>query len=188
MGGGVGIGCHGTRTGWSARAARSPCRRCGIGLVPDVGGSSDAGAGAWITWANTWACTCCADGSADDAILAGFADYYHSAGGLARADRRGWRRPAIAPSWWRTPLQVCAAEGKLRLVQRPDTDQAFRQGRDPARPFLRSLAARRQRICTAGALKALNRNGAPLSMACTVEMLQRLRAEGLRRYPPGAGP
>lgn len=73
MGGGVGVGCHGSHrvVGDSARIAMP---ECGIGLVPDVGGSlilarAPGRLGEYLGTTGTRM-------KAGDAILAGFADYY----------------------------------------------------------------------------------------------------------------
>ncbi len=54
MGGGVGIGCHGSHrvVGDTSHIAMP---ECGIGLVPDVGGSLSCWRWRRGGWANTWA-------------------------------------------------------------------------------------------------------------------------------------
>ena len=80
MGGGVGVGCHGSHriVGESAQIAMP---ECGIGLVPDVGGSlilarapGRLGEYLGVTSARM---------GPGDAILAGFADYYVPEAGWA---------------------------------------------------------------------------------------------------------
>ncbi|MGA1761371.1 MAG: enoyl-CoA hydratase/isomerase family protein, partial [Paracoccaceae bacterium] len=73
MGGGVGISCHGSHriVGESSQIAMP---ECGIGLVPDVGGSlllsrAPSGVGAYLGITATRM-------QADDAIFAGFADHF----------------------------------------------------------------------------------------------------------------
>ncbi|KIC29650.1 enoyl-CoA hydratase/isomerase family protein [Leisingera sp. ANG-M6] len=167
MGGGVGIGCHGTHrvVGESSQIAMP---EVGIGLVPDVGGSlmlalapDHLGEYLGMTAARM---------GADDAILAGFADYFIPEGDwpalIAALEETGSAKlveDAAKP----------APEGKLRTV-REDTARHF--GKDSLEDILAGLEAEDSDFA-ASALKSLKRNS-PLSMACTLEMLRRLRADG----------
>ncbi|KIC37381.1 enoyl-CoA hydratase/isomerase family protein [Leisingera sp. ANG-M7] len=167
MGGGVGIGCHGTHrvVGESSQIAMP---EVGIGLVPDVGGSlmlslapDHLGEYLGMTAARM---------GADDAILAGFADYF--------IPQDQW--PALISALEETgsarlveDAAKPAAEGKLRTV-REHTTRHF--GKDSLEDILASLEAGDSEFAAA-ALKSLKRNS-PLSMACTLEMLRRLRADG----------
>ncbi|WP_264213697.1 enoyl-CoA hydratase/isomerase family protein [Leisingera thetidis] len=167
MGGGVGIGCHGTHrvVGESSQIAMP---EVGIGLVPDVGGSlmlalapDHLGEYLGMTAARM---------GADDAILAGFADYFVPQdkwpaliSALEESGRAALVEDAAEP----------APEGKLRGL-RQETATHFAQ--DSLEAILASLQAADNEFAQ-GALKSLNRNS-PLSMACTLEMLHRLRADG----------
>ncbi len=73
MGGGVGISCHGSHriVGETSRIAMP---ECGIGLVPDVGGSFLLRQKS-VTL-GTYLGTTCSQMEANDAIFAGFADYF----------------------------------------------------------------------------------------------------------------
>ncbi|KIC22606.1 enoyl-CoA hydratase/isomerase family protein [Leisingera sp. ANG-Vp] len=167
MGGGVGIGCHGTHrvVGESSQIAMP---EVGIGLVPDVGGSlmlalapDHLGEYLGMTAARM---------GADDAILAGFADYF--------IPQEQW--PALIAALEETGNAKLvedavqpAPEGKLRGM-RAGTARHF--GKGSLAEIFAGLEAEDSDFAT-GALKSLKRNS-PLSMACTVEMLRRLRADG----------
>lgn len=167
MGGGVGIGCHGTHrvVGESSQIAMP---EVGIGLVPDVGGSlmlalapDHLGEYLGMTAARM---------GADDAILAGFADYF--------IPQDGW--PALIAALEETGQARLAEEaaqaapaGNLRTV-RKDIAKYF--GKDRLEDIVAGLKAEDSAF-TIKTLKSLNRNS-PLSMACTLEMLRRLRADG----------
>ncbi|MBY6134339.1 enoyl-CoA hydratase/isomerase family protein [Nocardioides marinus] len=167
MGGGVGIGCHGTHrvVGESSQIAMP---ETGIGLVPDVGGSlmlalapDHLGEYLGLTAVRM---------GADDAILAGFADYF--------IPQEQW--PALIATLEETGRAAAveaaaqpAPAGKLR-EQRAEIATHFSHA--SLAEIHASLSAADSGFAQA-ALKPLNRN-APLSMACTLEMLHRLRAEG----------
>ena len=73
MGGGVGLGCHVSHR-LVSETSKIAMPECGIGLVPDVGGSyilaqTPVGLGEYLATTGYRM-------SADDAILAGFADYF----------------------------------------------------------------------------------------------------------------
>lgn len=168
MGGGVGIGCHGSHrvVGDSSRIAMP---ECGIGLVPDVGGSyllarAPGRMGEYLG-------TTAARMDAGDAITAGFADYY------------------IPEGRWDDLIQMLEASGDAGHVpthaappspgslapQRDDINRHF--GGNTLGEILSSLGADDGDFAR-GALTTMARNS-PLSMACTVDMLHRLRAEPL---------
>ncbi|AHD00820.1 enoyl-CoA hydratase/isomerase family protein [Leisingera methylohalidivorans] len=167
MGGGVGIGCHGTHrvVGETSQIAMP---EVGIGLVPDVGGSlmlalapDHLGEYLGMTAARM---------GAEDAILAGFADHF--------VPQDNW--PALMTALEQggsAALVEAAAEpapkGKLRDL-RQQTAAHF--GKDSLEEILAGLEADGGDFAQ-GALKSLSRNS-PLSMACTLEMLRRLRADG----------
>lgn len=171
MGGGVGVGCHGSHriVGESSQIAMP---ECGIGLVPDVGGSfllalAPGRLGEYLG-------TTGARMGPADAILAGFADLF-----VPEAD---W--PALTAKLVETgDAQVILnhtsqpPEGRLASL-RPEIDAHF--AGETAGDILRAL---RHAASPFGpeAMKAFTRS-APLSVACTVEMLHRLRgAPSMRR-------
>ena len=166
MGGGVGIGCHGSHriVGESSQIAMP---ECGIGLVPDVGGSfmlalapGRLGEYLGLTGARM--------GPAD-AILAGFADAF-----IPQADWPGIIAE-LETSGAVDALPVhTAPEGDLHS-QQSDIDALF--GGERLGDILTDLRHADSAFAT-DALKKLSRPS-PLSMACTVEMLHRLRGPSI---------
>ncbi|UYV35836.1 enoyl-CoA hydratase/isomerase family protein [Rhodobacteraceae bacterium D3-12] len=166
MGGGMGVGCHGSHriTGETSQIAMP---ECGIGLVPDVGGSlilanapGALGAYAGITGARM---------NAGDAILAGFADLY------IPQDR--W--PALIIALVQTGDPTCLApqsetppQGDLSK-NRAEIDRHFAAPSLPA--LLGSLRADPSDFA-AKTLKAVLR-ASPLAAAYTIEMLARLKGK-----------
>lgn len=164
MGGGVGVGCHGSHR-VVGESSQITMPECGIGLVPDVGGSlilasAPGHLGEYIGTTGTRL-------GAEDAITAGFADYFipetEWPALIARLVETGdWQQvdsAAIAPP-----------TGKL-AAQMDDIERHF--AGSTLGDIIRSLKSEDSEF-TANALKALGRN-APLSMACAVEMTHRLR-------------
>ncbi len=99
MGGGVGVSCHGSHriVGDTSRIAMP---ECGIGLVPDVGGSLLLARAPGRTGEYLGLTT--ARMGPGDAIFAGFADSFIPESGLARPDRHAGtdgrrRRPSPTP-------------------------------------------------------------------------------------------
>ncbi|WP_372573189.1 enoyl-CoA hydratase/isomerase family protein [Ruegeria jejuensis] len=164
MGGGVGIGCHGSHR-VVCDSSRISMPEVGIGLVPDVGGSlmlaqAPGRLGEYL------ALTAHRMGP-NDAILVGFADHYipqdqwsdlidmlESAGDAALVDTHA--RPAPT--------------GDLR-GQEAEIDRLF-EG-DTLGDILAHLRAQGSDLARQ-ALKTMSRHS-PLSMACGVEILHRLR-------------
>lgn len=164
MGGGVGVGCHASHrvVGETSRIAMP---ECGIGLVPDVGGSLllARAPGRLGEYLGTTARRM--DGS--DAIHAGFADYFIGEEAwpdlIAHLEETGdWTAidAAAAP-----PPRSSLAEEQAVI------DSHF--GGETLQDILRSLQqdgtdfAERTTSSLAG--------NAPLSMACTVELVHRAR-------------
>lgn len=164
MGGGVGVGCHASHriVGDSSQIAMP---ECGIGLIPDVGGSyilaNAAGRlGEYLGTTGTRM-------NAADAIYARFADYY------------------IPESVWPDLITALTETGNWELIdkaakiapagtlaaQQVEIDRHF--AGETLRDILVSLGLEQTNF-TQNALKILNRN-APLSMGCTVELMHRLR-------------
>lgn len=167
MGGGVGIGCHG-----SARivceSSQIAMPECGIGLVPDVGGSlllarAPGRVGEYLG-------STAARMGPTDAIFAGFADAYvpHSKWPELIAALCETGETSRLEEFFET-----APQGELQGLL-PRIDAHF--GGETLRDILNSL-----RIEDSGfadeSLRVMARNS-PLSMACTVEMIHRNRGPG----------
>jgi enoyl-CoA hydratase len=170
MGGGVGVGCHGSHriVGESAQIAMP---ECGIGLVPDVGGSyllatAPGHLGEYIG-------TTGARMGPADAILVGFADHF-----VPEAQWEPLKTALIGGG--DANLVAAQAEdaptGRLDAL-RPEIDRSFGSGSLAC--IARALAASGTAFATE-ALTALVR-AAPLSAACTVEMIGRLRGHATMR-------
>lgn len=162
MGGGVGLGCH-VRHRVVGDTTQMAMPECGIGLIPDVGGTlllarspGQLGRYLGLTGARM---------RAGDAIHAGFADHF-----LPEAD---W--PALA-------ADLCASgdAGMVAARARPtpagplanaaaEIDAAFSETRIDG--ILQRLAQHAGAPWADDAAKAIARNS-PLSMACTLALLQ----------------
>lgn len=167
MGGGVGLGCH-ARLRIVGETSRIAMPECGIGLIPDVGGSlilarapGRIGAYLGLTGARM--------GPAD-AIFAGFADLYRP-----EADWPGIRDLMKADG---QPLVVPQAPPSGQFPgEQARIDRHFASSTLP--DIMASLAGDDAPLAVA-ALRALQRN-APLSMAATLHLLQALGPEaGIR--------
>nr|WP_299614262.1 3-hydroxyisobutyrate dehydrogenase [uncultured Tateyamaria sp.] len=168
MGGGVGIGCHGSHrvVGDSSQIAMP---ECGIGLVPDVGGSlmlalAPGRLGEYLG-------TTAARMNGGDAIFAGFADHYvieaHWPALIATLEATG-DTSCIAASATRP------APGPLQTAL-PDIDRHFHGA--SLSDILTTLRAEDSDFAR-DTLKRMGRNS-PLSMACAIETLHRLRGPSL---------
>lgn len=164
MGGGVGISCHGSHR-ILCQSSRIAMPECGIGLVPDVGGSlilANA-PGHWGEYLGTTA----ARMGPQDAILAGFADTY------------------IDISKWPGLIQSLEKTG--------DTSEISTHSEAPPQGVMSALSDQINTIFAGQSLsdilttlrntdsgfaretlKSLNRCS-PLSAACTIEMIRALR-------------
>ncbi|MBK0327857.1 enoyl-CoA hydratase/isomerase family protein [Rhodobacteraceae bacterium F11138] len=165
MGGGVGLGCHGSHRVVDADS-RIAMPECGIGLVPDVGGCyllarAPGHLGAYLG-------TTGARMDAGDAIHAGFADHYipraqwsvliellETSGDVAHVAQYAQQppQPGLAPHHAAIDdVFACSGlPGILAALRTDDSDFAH------------------------DTLRAMGRN-APLSMACTLQAIARLRA------------
>lgn len=162
MGGGVGISCHGSHR-IVCDSSQIAMPECGIGLVPDVGGS--------IILANApgrlgeyLGLTAARMGPAD-AIYAGFADTY------------------IPQDQWPALITKLEETGDVDLIegetppdgtlnnQQAEIDAQF--GGEDLLAIVNALKSSDTEFAQ-GALKAMGRNS-PLSMACAVEIIHRLR-------------
>ncbi len=164
MGGGVGLGCHGShRIVGDGSLIAMP--ETSIGLVPDVGGSlllarAPGRLGEYLA-TTAWRM------GAGDAIHAGFADYF------------------VPEDRWAALKAELAETGDWEAVDRaaqpaPDSVLAARQGQidrhfagETLGDILRSLRAEGGDFA-ADTLNAMGRN-APLAMAAAVEMVHRMR-------------
>ncbi|MGP1356723.1 enoyl-CoA hydratase/isomerase family protein [Roseicyclus sp.] len=164
MGGGVGVGCHGSHrvVGESARIAMP---ECGIGLVPDVGGSlilarAPGRLGEYLGVTGARMGPGCA-------IHAGFADYFVPEG--------AW--PALKAElcetgdWEAVDRAALPAPDSPLAVERPEIDRLF--SGETLRDIL-NLLRRSESPVAARALEAMAKNS-PLSMAATVELIHRTR-------------
>ena len=164
MGGGVGIGCHGSHrvVGDSTRIAMP---ETGIGLVPNVGGSLLL-AGAPGRLGEYLGLTAARMGPGD-AIRAGFADHYlpeQDWPGLVERLCATGELAALSEATSPAPEAVYAAQAQR-------IDRIFGAGDITA---IRAAAESDDSDFARDAAKALNRNS-PLSMALTLDMLGRLR-------------
>ncbi len=165
MGGGVGVGCHGHPRVVS-ETAQVAMPECGIGLIPDVGGSYLL-ARAPGHLGDFLGLTGHRMGPAD-AILAGFADYF------------------VPEAEWPALKAELAATGELAALKRAarvpplgkleaeliEIETIF------SAPTLAEIVARLQAsgsAFAAAALKVIGRNS-PLSMLCTLALVRAQRA------------
>ncbi len=168
MGGGVGIGCHGSHRVVDD-SSRIAMPECGIGLVPDVGGTlmlalAPGRLGEYLG-------TTGARMGPGDAIYAGFADHY--------IPREGWTDliellEASGDAELVTKHAQPAPESPLEALQ-PQIDKHF--AGEAQRDILTSLRSEDSEFAR-DALTALGRI-APLSGAATIQMLHRLRVPSL---------
>lgn len=166
MGGGVGVGCHGSHR-IVCESSRISMPEVGIGLVPDVGGS-------WILARAPGAIGEFLGVTAErlgpgDALIAGFADYFVPQDRWAALTAKLLEGQISAVA----EMSVTAPVASL-LADRRWIDQAFQapdiQGIMDALEPMQIDAAER-------ALVAIRRNS-PLAMACAVAMIRSLRSGG----------
>ncbi len=168
MGGGVGLGCHGSHriVGESSQIAMP---ECGIGLMPDVGGTlmlalAPGRLGEYLG-------TTAARMDGGDAIFAGFADHFIPQAQwpdlIATLEQTGDIARIAGAATRPTP-------GPLQAAM-PDIDRHF-HGAALGDVFT-TLRAEDSDFAR-DTLKKMGRNS-PLSMACTIEALHRLRGPTL---------
>ncbi|MGO4915103.1 enoyl-CoA hydratase/isomerase family protein [Pseudogemmobacter sp. W21_MBD1_M6] len=167
MGGGVGLGCHGSHR-VVCETSQIAMPECTIGLIPDVGGSlllarAPGRLGEYLGTTGTRM-------GPGDAIHAGFADHY-----IPQAD---W--PALTETLIGTGDSTAITRAALTA---PDSPLAARQTGIDAIFDLPSLAdiVHAAQAGTSdlaiSAAKALARNS-PLAMACAVDLIRRVREAG----------
>ena len=167
MGGGVGISCHGSHR-VACESTQIAMPECGIGLVPDVGGSlllaqAPGRTGEYLGTTGTRM-------GPEDAIYSGFADVY--------VPQLKWDDLIAALVETGDPAVIDAATetpptGNLRGIE---AQVAAHFGGERLGDIVNSLRAEDSDFAKQ-TLKALSR-GSPLSMACAVEMVHRLRGPG----------
>ncbi|MDF0601460.1 enoyl-CoA hydratase/isomerase family protein [Psychromarinibacter sp. C21-152] len=160
MGGGVGVGCHVSHR-VVCESSRMAMPECGIGLVPDVGGSlllsrAPGRLGAYLGLTGDRM-------RPGDALHAGFADAF--------VPEDGWA--ALKAELCRTGRAAAIAEA---AAPAPESPLAARQGWIDGCFGAGSVAAILEAVGEDEAATALRR-GSPLSLACTLEMLRRHRAQ-----------
>lgn len=165
MGGGVGVGCHGSHriVGETSQIAMP---ECGIGLVPDVGGTlllarAPGRLGEFL------GVTATRMGPAD-AIYAEFADFF--------VPEVGWeelKADLVASGDWDAVDRAAKDPGVSGLsVQQGAIDQVF--GGETLRDVLIDLRGSHGNVAASGALERMAKN-APLAMACAIELVHRAR-------------
>lgn len=164
MGGGVGVGCHGSHR-IVCDDTRVAMPETKVGLVPDVGGSlilsrapGRLGEYLGVTSARM---------GPGDAIHAGFADYY--------IPRERWLSlidTLVETGDWEAVDRSAAPAPAAKLAEiQAEVDDLF--GGETLRDIVNLLAATGGDFAS-GALKAMDGNS-PISMACAVELIHRSR-------------
>lgn len=159
MGGGVGYGCH-NRHRIAGETLQLAMPECGIGLIPDVGGT-------WLLSrapgaVGLWMALTAARLGPGDAIAAGFADAF--------VPEAGWEalKARLCETGDPGAIPAHPAPEAPMLAQRALIDRLFAGPDIPA--ILAALGADGSDLAQA-ALKAMRRNS-PLSMASTLAMLR----------------
>ena len=164
MGGGVGVGCHGSHR-VVCETSRIAMPECGIGLIPDVGGTlllsrapGRIGEYLGITGARM---------GPGDAIHAQFADYY-----IPRDRWAALTETLCATGDWEAVDRAALPPPESPLAaDQPDIDALF--AGETIRDILNLLRLSEAPVA-ARTLEMLAKNS-PLSVACTVELVHRAR-------------
>ena len=166
MGGGVGISAHGSHRIVTGRTMLA-MPECGIGLVPDVGGSLILGrapghSGEWLGLTGSRI-------GAADAIATGFADVF------VPEEQIEALKSALVENGTPDCINDFAATpppGRLSELQ-PDIDRFFSGA--TVRDIRDALQAAPEQSCfVRESLEALRR-GSPLSLACALDLIRRAR-------------
>ena len=168
MGGGVGLGCHGSHriVGETSQIAMP---ECGIGIVPDVGGSLmlALAPGRLGEYLGTTATRM----NGADAIYAGFADLYipqEKWPTLIEALENGASPDILEAA--SEPAPDAVLEGRLDAINAGFSGESLND--------IRTDLSNTDSDFAREALKKLSRVS-PLSAACTIEMMHRLRGPSL---------
>lgn len=156
MGGGVGVGCHASHR-IVCENSQIAMPECGIGLVPDVGGTLLLGQAPGFT--GTYLGLTGDRMDAGDAIFAGFADHY------VPMDDWPALKAELIQSGTPTLPEHAAPTARLALWQE-DIDQQF--SAPSAQEIMANLD---QSDAGQAAAKAMGRNS-PLAMACAVQLIE----------------
>jgi enoyl-CoA hydratase/carnithine racemase len=161
MGGGVGVGCH-VRHRIVGESTQIAMPECGIGLVPDVGGSLLLAQAPGLM--GRYLGLTAARMGPGDAILAGFADDF-----LPEADWDGAIR-ALCNGTDINDIPKAEPPAAALATNLPEINALFA---GPLSQIAEALAASESAFA-ASALKAIRRNS-PLAMAVALAMLDRLQ-------------
>jgi enoyl-CoA hydratase/carnithine racemase len=165
MGGGVGVSCHGSHR-VVCETSQIAMPECGIGLIPDIGGSMLLARAPGRCGEYLGATT--SRMGPEDSIYAGFADYF-----IPIAAWDALRNDLIETGDW-TVVDAAAQtppDGKLQSLQ-AEIDLHFCG--DTMGDIYRSLLTQETEF-TQSALKKLSRPS-PLAMVCAIEVIHRARA------------
>lgn len=164
MGGGVGVGCHGSHR-IVCETSQIAMPECGIGLVPDVGGTlllarapGRLGEYLGVTAARM---------GPGDAIYAEFADFY--------VPEAGWdalKAELLSGDWEAVDRAAVAAPASELAANQAGIDHLF--GGETLRDVMIDIAHAPSDV-GAQALKLMGRNS-PLAMACAIELVHRARS------------
>jgi len=165
MGGGVGVGCHGSHR-IVCESSKIAMPECGIGLVPDVGGTlllarAPGRLGEYLG-------VSAARMGPGDAIYAEFADYY--------IPQAGWdllKTALIAGDLGAVDAAAQAPPDSPLAAQQGALDQLF--SGETLRDVLVDLKHGVDREVADAALTLMGRNS-PLAMACAIELVHRARS------------
>lgn len=171
MGGGVGVGCHGSHRIVSD-SSRIALPECGIGLLPDVGGSlllarAPGRLGEYLG--------CTGDRmDAGDALYAGFADYYIPESGWEALKAR-----LIETGDWEEIDRAAQPAPQSRLAAwQADIDAVF--GGETLGDIYRAFPGHPSAAVTQA--QTLMARNAPLAMAVCVEVIHRVRNHQYIRF------
>lgn len=164
MGGGVGVGCHGSHR-IVCETSQIAMPECGIGLVPDVGGSlllarapGRLGEYLGVTAARM---------GPGDAIYAEFADFY-----VPEAAWDALKAELLSGDWEAVDRAAAAVPESPLAAQQARIDHLF--GGETLRDVMIDIAHAPSDV-GGQALKLMGGNS-PLAMACAIELVHRARA------------
>ena len=165
MGGGVGVGCHGSHR-VVCETSKLAMPECGIGLVPDVGGSlllarAPGQLGEYLGLTGTRM-------GPGDAIHAGFGDYF-----IPEAEWPALKATLCDTGDWEAVDRVARPAPEAPLAAGQDRiDRLFSGAR--LADVVTDLETDAGELAQ-DAVQAMGRNS-PLSMACTLELIRRVKA------------